>query len=225
MGLQTPSPQPWPVPPCSQMRWFPGWSLTHWRDLGTSRNCCSQGSRGIRGHSPLGPATGKETHKTPVAPPVGPPCLLEHRSPSPGGCLGNMGSEEGAPAPPQPSGALGGHHSHTRIEGALLPLQCHFLALFQKCPQTMPSGFIMPGPPGLRPGLHIQKQESRTPCSPHSLPSSGLFTGLPGPLRPWAPISSPPNFSSRLQLLPLPSRLVFRGYLVNSVLPGFSYLP
>ena len=75
--------------PCSQMGWLHGWTQTR-RDLGTRRSRCSPGSRGTGGRSQRGHVVGRAAHRTPAAPAAGPPCPLECRSPSPGGCLGQM---------------------------------------------------------------------------------------------------------------------------------------
>ena len=75
--------------PCSQTGWLHGWTQTR-RDLGTRRSRCSPGSRGTGGHSQRGHAAGRAAHRTPAAPVAGLPCPLGCRSPSPGGCLGQM---------------------------------------------------------------------------------------------------------------------------------------
>lgn len=75
--------------PCSQMGWLHGWTQTQ-RDLGTRRSRCFPGSRGRGGRSQHGHVAGRAAHRTPAAPAVGPPYPLECRSPSPGGCLGQM---------------------------------------------------------------------------------------------------------------------------------------
>ena len=175
-GPPRPSTSAPPLHPCSQTGQLHGWSLTHRRSLGTRRSCCLQGSLGTRGHFQLGPAAGRVAHKTPAAPPAGPPCLLECRSPSPGGYLGRgVRAEVGADAssldplpaiPDATSSALRGGGGRA----CLLPS-----ATSQEKSTGYPAGSASPTPlrepdPLAGAGLHIQVRHSRHLGLSHSFP-------------------------------------------------------
>lgn len=138
MGLRPADPAQQPTRhPCSQTGCLRGWTQTR-RDLGTRRSRCSPGSRGTGGRSQRGLAAGRAARRTPAAPVAGPPCPLGCRSPSPGGCLGQMQgrgvrSKEKQTTPAWaslPAGRRGHQFSQAEASGGLVS-QCHFQAILK----------------------------------------------------------------------------------------------
>ena len=197
-------PAQWPTRhPCSQMGWLHGWIQTQ-RDLGTRRSRCFPGSRGIGGRSQHGHVAGRAARRTPAAPAVGPPYPLECRSPSPGGCLGQM-QEKGVKSKeraddsclgPLPAGPRGHQFSQTGWWGPRLSLSLPGNSCFKStglCRRLHHPWSS--GSQDQRSCPNAQIQASL--CSPYSCFSFCLFADFPAPPTRTAPAFSPPSFSSQ----------------------------
>ena len=200
--------------PCSQAGQLHGWTWTRRRDLGTRRSCCSQGPQGAGGRSQLGPAAGRVARRTPAAPAAGPPCPLERRSPSPGGCLGQTWGRQardkegadsslGTPPPRSPRRLPGLPHSGWRGPGFPMSLPGN------SCLRTVYR--LMPSAPSAlalwitRPGF-MSRCRNPAPCAlPTPSFPSGLFAD-PWALHPPCPLPSPlhPLVPACLHFLPQP---------------------
>ena len=161
--------------PCSQTGWLRGWTQTR-RDLGTRRSRCSPGSRGTGGHSQWGRAAGRAAHRTPAAPVAGPLCPLGCRSPSPGGCLGQMQgrgvrSKEKQTTPvwaSLPAGPRGHRFCQTEAGGGLIS-QCHFQAILVLSLQAHAISSVTPRPWDTQPSFRVQVTNPGLPMlSPYS---------------------------------------------------------
>lgn len=183
--------------PCSQMGWLHGWTQTQ-RDLGTRRSRCSPGSRGTGGHSQRGHVAGRAAHRTPAAPAAGPPCPLECRSPSPGGCLGQMQGKEVRSEEREDDSCLGLTPCRPqrppvlpdRLVGASFPHVASRQFLFRL--EAYAVGSITPCPPGPKTSFHVQMHKARPPCAlPTAAFPSGLFADFLAPPTRAAPAFSP----------------------------------
>lgn len=176
MGLRPADPAQQPTRhPCSQTGCLHGWTQTR-RDLGTRKSRCSPGSRGTGGRSQRGLAAGRAARRTPAAPVAGPPCPLGCRSPSPGGCLGQMQgrgvrSKEKQTTPAWaslPAGRRGHQFSQAEASGGLVS-QCHFQAILVLSLQAHAIGCVTPCPPDPQTSFRVQvTNPGLPPLSPHS---------------------------------------------------------